>query len=54
MLFMSGYLADELALQEDSISSARFLTKPFAKDDLATAIAETLAHAGKHKAIRAD
>jgi two-component system, cell cycle sensor histidine kinase and response regulator CckA len=55
IVFMSGYSADELALQEDAISSARFLSKPFTKDDLASAVADTLARAGKHhRAIRAD
>jgi two-component system cell cycle sensor histidine kinase/response regulator CckA len=48
VVFMSGYSADALALQEETISSARFLSKPFTKDDLATAIAETLTHAGNH------
>ena len=55
IIFMSGYSADELALQEDTISSARFLSKPFTNHDLATAVADTLAQAGRHpRAIRAD
>jgi signal transduction histidine kinase/CheY-like chemotaxis protein len=55
IVFMSGYSDDELALQGAPISSARFLTKPFANDDLVTAVAETLAQAGKRStAIRAD
>ena len=45
IVFMSGYSADELDLQEGSISSARFLAKPFANDDLVTVVAETLAQA---------
>jgi hypothetical protein len=51
---MSGYSADELVLQEDTIASVRFLSKPFTNDELVTAIAETLAQAAKHIAGRAD
>ncbi|HZI29054.1 MAG TPA: response regulator [Gemmatimonadaceae bacterium] len=55
IVFMSGYSADELALQEAPISSARFLAKPFANNDLVTAVAETLARTGKRiTAVRAD
>ena len=47
IVFMSGHPADELALQEATISSARFLSKPFANNDLVTVVSETLAQAAR-------
>jgi len=55
IVFMSGHPADEFTLQEATISSARFLSKPFANGDLVSAVAETLAQAPRrYTPVRSD
>ncbi|HDS15283.1 MAG TPA: response regulator [Proteobacteria bacterium] len=49
ILFMSGYTANVIALQEILDPGVQFIQKPFTKNDLAAKIHETLSANGAHQ-----